>query len=137
MKFIITENKMKSSIYNFMDNLFKSEDGNTEIFKLDSIDSDGASLIDSFDFVNSDYYSDEGSDYLFSWTGKEYFKTIYSQGYITKIEYEGMVSESPTVSILDADAREKLNNFFGDLWKPVFKQWFKDKTGLDYKTLNQ
>jgi hypothetical protein len=47
-----------------------------------------------------------------------------------------MVSESPTVSILDADAKEKLNNFFGDLWKPVFKQWFKDKTGLDYKTLN-
>lgn len=119
-----------------MDNLFKSEDGNTEIFKLDSIDSDGTSLIGSFDFVNSDYYSDEGSDYLFSWTGKEYFKTIYSQGYITKIEYEGMVSESPTVSILDADAKEKLNNFFGDLWKPVFKQWFKDKTGLDYKTLN-
>jgi hypothetical protein len=136
MKFIITENKMKSSIYNFMDNLFKSEDGNTEIFKLDSIDSDGASLIDSYDFVNNDYYSDEGSEYLFTWTGKEYFKTIYSQGYITKIEYEGMVSESPTVSILDADAKEKLNNFFGDLWKPVFKQWFKDKTGLDYKTLN-
>ena len=136
MKYIITENKMKSSIYNFMDNLFKSEDGNTEIFKLDSIDSDGASLIDSYDFVNNDYYSDEGSEYLFTWTGKEYFKTIYSQGYITKIEYEGMVSESPTVSILDADAKEKLNNFFGDLWKPVFKQWFKDKTGLDYKTLN-
>jgi hypothetical protein len=93
-------------------------------------------LIDSYDFVNNDYYSDEGSEYLFTWTGKEYFKTIYSQGYITKIEYEGMVSESPTVSILDADAKEKLNNFFGDLWKPVFKQWFKDKTGLDYKTLN-
>jgi hypothetical protein len=136
MKFIITENKIKSSIYNFMDNLFKSEDGNPEIFKLDSIDSDGASLIDSYDFVNNNYYSDEGSEYLFTWTGKEYFKTIYSQGYITKIEYEGMVSESPTVSILDADAKEKLNNFFGDLWKPVFKQWFKDKTGLDYKTLN-
>ena len=127
---------MKSSIYNFMDNLFESKDGNPEIFKLDSIDSEGRSLIDSYDFVNNDYYSDEGSEYLFTWTGKEYFKTIYSQGYITKIEYEGMVSESPMVSILDADAKEKLNNFFGDLWKPVFKQWFKDKTGLDYKTLN-
>lgn len=136
MKYIITESKMKSSIYNFIDNLFESKDGSSEIFKLDSIDSDGGSLIDSYDFVNNDYYSDEGSEYLFTWTGKEYFKTIYSQGYITKIEYEGMVSESPTVSILDADAKEKLNNFFGDLWKPVFKQWFKDKTGLDYKTLS-
>ena len=136
MKYIITESKLNTSVYNFIDELFSSEDGSPEIFKLDSIDSDGRSLIDSYDFVNNDYYSDEGSDYLFSWAGKEYFKTIFSQGYITKTEYEGMISESPMVSILDADAKEKLNNFFGDLWKPVFKQWFKDKTGLDYKTLN-
>ena len=137
MKYIITESKMNSSIYKFIDELFSSKDGNPEIYKLDSIDSDGRSLMDSYDFVNSDYYSDEGSEYLFIWTGKEYFKTVFSQGYITKIEYEKMVSESPMVSILDADIKEKLNNFFGDLWKPVFKQWFKDKTGLDYKTLNK
>ena len=137
MKYIITESKLNSSIYNFMNNLFSSKDGNPEIYKLDSIDSDGVSLIDSFDFVNSDYYSDEGSEYLFSWTGKGYFKTVYSQGYITKFEYEGMLSESPMVSILDSNAKEKLNNFFGDLWRPIFKQWFKDKTGLDYKTLNK
>jgi len=136
MKYLITENKLNTSVYNFIDELFASEDGNPEIYKLDSIDSDGRSLIDSYDFVNNDYYSDEGSEYLFSWTGKEYFKTIFSQGYITKTEYEGMLSESPMVSILDSDSKEKLNNFFGDLWKPVFKQWFKDKTGLDYKTLN-
>jgi hypothetical protein len=136
MKYIITESKLNTSVYNFIDELFASEDGNPEIYKLDSIDSDGRSLIDSYDFVNNDYYSDEGSEYLFTWTGKEYFKTIFSQGYITKTEYEEMLSESPVVSILDTDAKEKLNNFFGDLWKPVFKQWFKDKTGLDYKTLN-
>lgn len=128
---------MNSSIYKFMDELFASKDGNPEIYKLDSIDSDGRSLMDSYDFVNSDYYSDEGSEYLFIWTGKEYFKTVFSQGYITKIEYEKMVSESPMVSILDSDIKEKLNNFFGDLWRPVFKKWFKDKTGLDYKTLNK
>ena len=136
MKYIITENKLNTSVYNFIDNLFTSKDGSPEIFKLDSIDSDGRSLIDSYDFVNNDYYSDEGSEYLFTWTGKEYFKTIFSQGYITKTEYEEMLSESPVVSILDTDAKEKLFNFFGDLWKPAFKQWFKDKTGLDYKTLN-
>ena len=136
MKYIITESKLNSSVYNFMDNLFASKNGNTEIYKLDSIDEDGGSLIDSYDFVNDNYYSDEGSEYLFSWTGKEYFKTVYSQGYITKTEYEVMVSESPMVVILDKIAKEELNNFFGDLWKPVFKQWFKDKTGLDYKTLD-
>ena len=92
-------------------------------------------MINAFDFVNSDYYSDEGSDYLFSWTGKEYYKTIYAQGDITKFEYERLSSKSPTSEILDKDAIVSLNGYFGDLWKPVFKQWFKDKTGMDYKTL--
>ena len=137
MKYIITESKINSTIYNFIDNLFASEDGNPKIYKLVSIDEDGGSLIDSYDFVNDDYYSDEGSEYLFNWTGKEYFKTVYSQGDITKYEYERMASETPMVSILKTQAKEELNNFFGDLWKPVFKQWFKDKTGLDYKNLNQ
>ncbi len=135
MKIIITESKMNSTIYNFIDELFASKDGNPEIFKLDSFDSDGAPLIDAFDFVNSDYYGDEGSDYLFSWTGKEYYKTIYAQGDITKFEYERMILVSPFVEIIDKDAIDSLNGYFGDLWKPVFKQWFKDKTGLDYKTL--
>ena len=26
--------------------------------------------------------------------------------------------------------------YFGDLWKPVFKQWFEDKTNMGYKTLS-
>ena len=126
---------MNSAIYNFIDELFASKDGNPEIFKLDSFDSDGAPLTNAFDFVNSDYYSDEGLDYLFAWTGKDYYMTIYSQGDITRIEYERLSSEAPTVEIFDSYAKKQLNGYFGDLWKPVFKQWFKDKTGMDYKTL--
>jgi hypothetical protein len=134
MKIIITESKMNSAIYNFIDEIFASKDGNNKIFKLNAF-VEREPLTDAFDFVNSDYYSDDGSDYLFSWTGKEYYKTIYAQGDITKLEYERMVSESPTSEILDRDAIDSLNGYFGDLWKPVFKQWFKDKTGMDYKTL--
>ena len=125
---------MNSAIYNFIDEIFASKDGNNKIFKLNAF-VEREPLTDAFDFVNSDYYSDEGSDSLFSWTGKEYYKTIYAQGDITKFEYERMVSESPTSEILDRDAIDSLNGYFGDLWKPVFKQWFKDKTGMDYKTL--
>jgi hypothetical protein len=129
---------MNSAIYNFIDEIFASKDGNNKIFKLNAFVVKALRrepLTDAFDFVNSDYYSDDGSDYLFSWTGKEYYKTIYAQGDITKLEYERMVSESPTSEILDRDAIDSLNGYFGDLWKPVFKQWFKDKTGMDYKTL--
>ena len=124
---------MSSAIYNFIDELFAAKNGNTEIFKLDAVDEDGLPLVGAYDFVNDDYYGG-GSDYLFSWTGKEYFKTIYAQGHMTKFEYENMAS-SPTCEIIDRDATNSLNSYFGDLWKPVFKQWFKDKTGMDYKTL--
>ncbi len=126
---------MNSAIYNFIDEIFASEDGNSEIFKLDALDSEGTPLTNAFDFVNSNYYNDKGSDYLFGWTGKEYYKTIYSQGDITKTEYERLSLVSPFVEIMDKDAIDSLNGYFGDLWKPVFKQWFKDKTGMDYKTL--
>ena len=136
MKIIITESKMNSAIYNFIDELFASEDGNPEIFKLNALDSDGSPLTNAFDFVNSDYYGNEGSDYLFGWTGKEYYKTIYAQGTITEYEYERLSSESPFVEIMDEDISDSLNDYFGDLWRPVFKQWFKDKTGMDYKTLS-
>lgn len=126
---------MNSAIYNFLDEVFASKDGSPEIIKLDALDSDGAPLTNAFDFVNSDYYSDEGSDYLFGWTGEEYYKTIYAQGDITKTEYERLSLVSPFVEIIDKDISDSLNGYFGDLWKPVFKQWFKDKTGMDYKTL--
>jgi len=136
MKYIITESKMNSAIYNFLDEVFASKDGNPKIFKLDGLDSDGLALPDAFDFVNSDYYDDNGgSEPIFTWTGKEYYKTIYAQGDITKHEYERLSSESPTSEIFDEDIINTLNGYFGDLWKPVFKQWFKDKTGMEIKTL--
>jgi len=35
----------------------------------------------------------------------------------------------PVVTIPDTQYNA-LNGYFGNLWKPIFKQWFKDKTGL-------
>lgn len=134
MDYIIPQSKLSKSIYNYIDELFASKDGKTKIFKLDSIDDEGRSLIDAYDFVNNDYY-DEGSEYLFSWTGEEYYKTLYSQGDITKSESERLSSESPNVEIIDTDKLNSLNGLFGDLWRPIFMKWFKNKTNLPVKTL--
>ena len=30
---------------------------------------------------------------------------------------------------------QKLSPFFGDLWKPIFKKWFEDNTGLKVEKL--
>ena len=135
MKYLITENKFNSSIYKFIDKLFSSEDGNNEIHTLPGVDENGEELVDTYDFVNGDYYGDNGSDYIFSWTGKEYYKSLFEDGTITKFELGRLYSQSPIVEIIDKNALNQLNGYFGDKWTPVFKQWFKDKTGLDFKTL--
>ena len=130
MKYIITESKLNSVIYEFMDELFGSE-----IHTLPAVwDEDGEELDDAYDFVNDEYYTDGGSDYLFSWTGEGYYKSLIENGNI-KPEWIKLASQAPIVEIFGIYDKEKLDGYFGDAWKPVFKQWFKDKTGMDYKTL--
>ena len=130
MKYIITESKLNSVIYDFMDELFGAE-----IHTLPALDDDGDELVDAYDFVNDEYYDDEGSDYLFSWTGEGYYKSLIQDGHIGKTEWERLESQAPIVEIFSMYDKDKLNGYFGNTWKPVFKQWFKDKTGMDYKTL--
>jgi len=136
MKYLITESKLNSVIYEFIDQAFASEDGNTEIHELPTLDANGDELVDSYDFVNNDYYSVSGvDDYLFAWTGEEYYKSLLKDGHVGKYEFERFTSQAPLVDIYDTDVLNKLNGYFGDTWKPVFKEWFKHKTGMDYKTL--
>ena len=130
MKYIITESKLNSAIYEFMDKLF-----GTEIHRMPTLGDNGDELVDAYDFANVDYYSDEGSDYLFGWTDEGYYKSLIQDGHIGKTEWERLKSLSPLVEIFNRDALNQLNGYFGDVWKPVFKQWFRDKTGMDYKTL--
>jgi hypothetical protein len=134
MKYLITESKLNSAIYEFIDQAFASKDGNTEINTLPALDENGEEINNAYDFVNDDYYSDSGSDYLFAWTGEKYYESL-TPSYITGSEFERLASQSPLVEIYDKDILNKLNGYFGDAWKPVFKQWFKDKTGMDYKTI--
>jgi len=40
--------------------------------------------------------------------------------------------QCPLVAI-DSSKYEALDGFFGDIWKPVFLEWFKHRTGLKIK----
>jgi hypothetical protein len=140
MKYLITESKLDHVIYDYLDELFAAENGNTEIYKLEVFSTQPENrnepLEGQYDFVNDDYYETNNQEYLFSWTGKEYYESI-TPNYITNYEYEMLASKAPIVSINDVDRVKKLDSYFGDLWKPAFKKWFKDKTEMDYKTLHE
>ena len=132
MKVIITESKLEKVIYDFLDELFAAENGNTEIHKLESIsasDELNEPVEGAYEFVNDDYYEHD-QEYLFSWTGKEYYENHQRQSFGARL-----VNEAPIVEILDYERIKNLDSYFGDIWKPVFKKWFENKVNLPIKTL--
>ena len=80
-------------------------------------------------FVNDDYYEHD-QEYLFSWTGKEYYENHQRQSFGARL-----INEAPIVEILDYERIKKLDSYFGDIWKPIFKKWFENKVNLPIKTL--
>ena len=131
MKYLITESKLDDVIYNYIDELFAAENGSTEIHKLESINQDGENIEDVYDIVNDDYYDDNnGGDYLFTWAGKKYYENHAHQSFGTRL-----VDEAPIVEINDGGKVKNLDSYFGNLWKPVFIKWFKDKVNLPIKTI--
>jgi len=132
MKVIITESKLDEVIYNYIDELFAAENGSTEIHKLESINNEeGGNIENAYDIVNDDYYDDDNDgDYLFSWSGKEYYENHPHQSFGARL-----VDEAPIVEINDGDKVRNLDSYFGNLWRPVFVKWFQDKVNLPIKTL--
>ena len=132
MKVIITESKLEKVIYDFMDELFAAENGNTEIHKLESLsasDELNEPIEGAYEFVNDDYYEHD-QEYLFSWTGKEYYENHQRQSFGARL-----INEAPIVEIHDYERIKKLDSYFGDIWKPIFKKWFENKVNLPIKTL--
>lgn len=134
MKYLITESKLERAIYQYIDKLFASENGNTEIHKLEGLDSDGNPVEGSYDFVNDDYYDGNNQDYLLSWTAKEYYEQLLPH-YITQDEFKKLSQKAPNVEIYDKGKVKILNSIFGEMWKPIFIKWFQDKVNLPVKTL--
>ena len=133
MKYIITESKLEQAIYDYLDELFSAENGNTEIHKLKSLDEDDKDIDNAYDLVNDDYYDGDNQDYLFSWTGREFYDNEKRKNYMSKgIK---LIDLAPIVEIHDENKVRTLNSMFGEMWKPIFNKWFKDKVNLPVKTL--
>jgi len=133
MKYLITESKLEQVIYDYIDKLFAAENGKTEIHKLNSLGEDDDEIDDAYDFVNDDYYDGDNQDYLFSWTGREYYDNEKRKNYQSKgIKF---IDLAPIVEIHDENKIRTLNLIFNEMWKPIFKKWFQDKVNLPVKTL--
>ncbi len=123
MKIVITENQfngIEQHIYDYLNELYDVSDisyGEQELY----------------DFDNREYVM---SDDIYFYTGDfSYGQTefiLYQKGYETIDE---KILEGPVLFIEDENKIELLNQF-GDLWKPVFKKWFKDNFDYEFKTID-
>jgi hypothetical protein len=127
MKYLITESKLNSAIYEYIDNLFK-EGKKIEMVKHTRTDDD---TLDDEEVEGAYDFFHKGEDDLFTWTGEEYYNRPYNLSVWSKWK-----ALAPVVEIVDYEKLDSLNNMFGDLWRPVFITWFENTFSLPVKTLN-
>lgn len=121
MKIIISESRLKKSLFKYFDSLFDNihlshpYDYNQETGEEYELNS-------AIEF----YLGDKGDDdTCFRWYSCEYFNP---DSYVRNI--------CPTVS-LEYKYENLLNGYFGEHWKQPFKEWFISKFGLNVKTIDQ
>jgi len=128
MKYLITESKLNSAIYEYIDQLFH-EGKKIEMVKHTRHGNDTDEDVEvevegAYDFFH------KGEPDLFIWTGKEYYDRPYNSSLFDKWR-----ELAPIVEIVAYEKVDVLNNMFGDLWRPIFIKWFEDLFSLSIKTL--
>ena len=128
MKYVITESKLNSAIYEYIDNLFKE---GKQIYMVKHTRTDDDTLDNREVEGAYDFFHKGEDDDLFTWTGKEYYERPYNKSAWTK-----WLELAPVVEIVDYEKLDVLNAMFDNLWRPVFIQWFEDTFSLPVKTLS-
>lgn len=121
MKYVITESRLNTAIYNYFDTLFDVANINWSYpYEYDDETGEESEDTNRIEFYKGDF-SDE--DVVFRWTDCDYFR-------------EGSHARSicPTVNV--EYAYEKvLNGYFSNFWQEPFKEWFKNNFELPIKTV--
>jgi hypothetical protein len=119
MKVIISENRVDKVIRKYLDAEFTPDYGWDETTQL-GVDKWGDAVFFINDVDSYIYYGCNAN------AGPE---DEYFAGYGRLHNYD-----CPLLHIYPV-VGEKLTSLFGKLWKPIFKQWFEENTGLEVKQI--
>jgi len=127
MKIIITEEqneRIKDLITIFLKSHFTPKDGwlPLEEYQKELNLNDGLLLI-NFDSIDDDDIIDYDDYHHMAYQ-------VYDEDYDSYYSKE----ECP-VAILPDENFNELTEYFGDIWKPIFIEWFTENTGLPLKTV--
>jgi hypothetical protein len=118
MKYIITEQKITSLIQNYLDKSYGDL---------------------NWEYIDADYEEEEDTD-----CGVVFYKGDYSEWnkkfrlYEECWWFEGeyyRMEKSPILIFENPSEYESLENYFGNRWKSVFKDWFFEIYGFKVKTI--
>jgi hypothetical protein len=123
MKYIITENKLHNAIYRYIDELF------------DDL------IIKPFYDYETDIHDEcchlfkieNGNQIIFFHYKKCYWEREH-MSLSTKRKAE-RIKNSPIIEFNDTAELNALNSYFGNLWIPVFKEWFENRFEFKVKTI--
>ena len=123
MKIIISENRVNQIIRKYLDETFYPDYGWNENTRHGSYQEDVDRYGDVVFFIN-----DVDSYIYYGCNANAGPEDEFFAGYGHLHNYEcPLLSIYPKVS-------QQLSDYFGDMWKPIFKKWFEENTGL---TVNQ
>ena len=111
MKYIITESRLEKAIMEYLDKEFIPDYGWYENDRAGTYQDD----VDSYIYYGCNANGGPEDEFFFS-----------SYGHLHNYECP-LLQVYPAVS-------QQLSDYFGDMWKPIFKKWFEENTGL---TVNQ
>jgi hypothetical protein len=114
MKYIITESKLESAIISYLDENFYPDYGWHDSYQ-EYVDRWGDNVFFINDVESYIYYGCNAN-------GGPEDEFFADYGHLHNFE-------CPLLSIYPA-VSQQLNSYFGNMWKPVFKKWFEENTGL-------
>ena len=126
MKYIIEDKQLFDVIYKFIDDMFVEDNLNWNYEEDYDTEEYNKNVIE---FSGEKYDEGETDDKYFVYIRKEYYEELKKRGNLGDYDFiADWINKAP---ILDGSLgtwwRDKLNNFFGEFWKPVFEQWFSDR----------
>ena len=111
MKYSITESKLESTIYSYINDLFGDDLNYTY-----GEDDNGNVMESGIKF----YFGDYGDEDAFYWYDVDYF--------------DGDCERCP-IAEFDSELENKLNSLFDDKWHTPFKKWLQKEYNLKVKTI--
>lgn len=111
MKYSITESKLESTIYAYINDLFGDDLNYTY-----GEDDNGNVMESGIKF----YFGDYGDEDAFYWYDVDYF--------------DGDCERCP-IAEFDGELENKLNSLFDDKWHTPFKKWLQKEYNLKVKTI--